>query len=56
MPAVEPALTSLKLSAKFAARDVAKVIKSALANLEPGSDVFYRVLAGGSPISPVIRL
>ncbi len=40
--AVEPALTSLKLSAKYAAGDVAKVIKSALANLEqgrPGLDV-----------------
>jgi large subunit ribosomal protein L22 len=40
--AVEPALTSLQLSPKHAARDVAKVIKSALANLEqgqPGLDV-----------------
>lgn len=40
--AVEPALTTLQLSHKFAAADVAKVIKSALANLEqgqPGVDV-----------------
>lgn len=40
--AVEPALTTLQLSDKFAAVDVAKVIKSALANLEqgrPGVDV-----------------
>ena len=35
--AVEPALTSLQLSPKYAAKDVAKVIKSALANLEQGS-------------------
>jgi large subunit ribosomal protein L22 len=39
---VEPALTSLKLSTKYAAKDVAKVVRSALANLEqaqPGVDV-----------------
>jgi large subunit ribosomal protein L22 len=39
---VEPALTSLKLSDKYAADDVAKVVRSALANLEqaqPGVDV-----------------
>lgn len=34
---VEPALTSLQLSPKYAAADVAKLIKSALANLEQGS-------------------
>ncbi len=32
--AVEPALTSLQLCRKYAAADVAKVVKSALANLE----------------------
>jgi large subunit ribosomal protein L22 len=40
--AVEPALTSLQLSPKYAAKDVAKLVKSALANLEqsqPGVDV-----------------
>lgn len=40
--AVEPALTTLQLSQKYASADVAKVIKSALANLEqgqPGVDV-----------------
>ena len=40
--AVEPALTSLQLSPKYAAKDVAKLVKSALANLEqaqPGIDV-----------------
>ena len=40
--AVEPALTSLQLCRKYAAADVAKVVKSALANLEqkrPGVDV-----------------
>jgi large subunit ribosomal protein L22 len=39
---VEPALTSLKLSPKGAARDVEKLVRSALANLEqaqPGVDV-----------------
>ena len=39
---VEPAITSLQLSNKYAAADVAKVVKSALANLEqtqPGVDV-----------------
>jgi large subunit ribosomal protein L22 len=39
---VEPALTSLKLSTKYAAKDVEKVVRSALANLEqaqPGVDV-----------------
>ncbi len=39
---VEPALTSLRLSDKYAARDVEKVVRSALANLEqaqPGVDV-----------------
>lgn len=39
---VEPALRSLRLSDKHAARDVAKVVRSALANLEqaqPGVDV-----------------
>jgi large subunit ribosomal protein L22 len=40
--AVEPALTSLQLSPKYAAKDVAKLVRSALANLEqaqPGVDV-----------------
>lgn len=40
--AVEPALTSLQLCPKYAAKDVAKLVKSALANLEqaqPGVDV-----------------
>ena len=40
--AVEPALTSLQLCRKYAAPDVAKLVKSALANLEqaqPGVDV-----------------
>jgi large subunit ribosomal protein L22 len=40
--AVEPALTSLQLSPKYAADDVAKLVRSALANLEqaqPGVDV-----------------
>ena len=40
--AVEPALTSLQLSPKYAAHDVAKLVRSALANLEqaqPGVDV-----------------
>ncbi|MDX2437100.1 MAG: 50S ribosomal protein L22 [Acidobacteriota bacterium] len=40
--AVEPALTSLQLSPKYAAIDVAKLVRSALANLEqaqPGVDV-----------------
>ena len=40
--AVEPALTSLQLCRKYAAHDVAKLVKSALANLEqaqPGVDV-----------------
>jgi len=32
--AVEPALTSLQLCRKYAAADVAKLVKSALANLE----------------------
>jgi large subunit ribosomal protein L22 len=39
---VEPALTSLQLCQKYAARDVAKLVRSALANLEqsqPGVDV-----------------
>jgi large subunit ribosomal protein L22 len=39
---VENALTTLQLSPKFAARDVAKLVQSALANLEqaqPGVDV-----------------
>mgnify|MGYP006293725537 CR=1 FL=1 len=39
---VEPALTSLQLCQKYAAHDVAKLVKSALANLEasqPGVDV-----------------
>ncbi|MGD9252335.1 MAG: 50S ribosomal protein L22 [Holophagae bacterium] len=31
---VEPALTTLQLSPKYAAKDVAKVVRSALANLE----------------------
>jgi len=48
---VEPALTSLKLSTKYAAKDVEKVVRSALANLEqaqPGVDVdkgFIRKIA-----------
>ncbi|MEJ2188084.1 MAG: 50S ribosomal protein L22 [Acidobacteriota bacterium] len=40
--AVEPALASLQLSPKYAADDVAKLVRSALANLEqaqPGVDV-----------------
>jgi large subunit ribosomal protein L22 len=40
--AVEPALTSLQMCRKYAAPDVAKLVKSALANLEqaqPGVDV-----------------
>jgi large subunit ribosomal protein L22 len=39
---VERALTTLQLSSKYAAKDVAKVVQSALANLEnaqPGVDV-----------------
>ena len=39
---VEPALISLKLSPKYAAKDVEKLVRSALANLEqahPGVDV-----------------
>jgi len=39
---VEPALTALALSDKYAARDVGKLVRSALANLEqgqPGVDV-----------------
>jgi large subunit ribosomal protein L22 len=39
---VEPALTSLQLCSKYAARDVEKLVRSALANLEnaqPGVDV-----------------
>ena len=39
---IEPALTSLQLSPKYAARDVEKLVRSALANLEqsqPGVDV-----------------
>ena len=32
--AVEPALTSLQLSPKYAAKDVAKLVKSAVANAE----------------------
>ena len=39
---VEPALTSLRLCQKYAAQDVEKVVRSALANLEqsqPGVDV-----------------
>ena len=39
---VEPALTTLKLSPKYAAKDVEKLVRSALANLEqkdPGVDV-----------------
>jgi large subunit ribosomal protein L22 len=31
---VEPALTSLRLSQKFAAKDIEKLVRSALANLE----------------------
>ena len=48
---VEPSLTSLKLSTKYAAKDVEKVVRSALANLEqaqPGVDVdkvFIRKIA-----------
>jgi large subunit ribosomal protein L22 len=67
---VEPALTSLKLSSKHAARDVAKVVRSALANLEqaqPGVDVdrvFIRSitvddgprLRRGRPASKWVRL
>jgi large subunit ribosomal protein L22 len=39
---IEPALTSLQLCTKYAARDVEKLVRSALANLEqsqPGVDV-----------------
>ena len=54
--AVEPALTSLQLSPKYAAKDVAKLVKSALANLEqaqPGVDVdrvfISRITVDGGP-------
>ena len=58
--AVEPALTSLQLSPKFAAKDVAKLLRSALANLEqaqPGVDVdrvFISKIAvdGGPSLDP----
>jgi large subunit ribosomal protein L22 len=67
---VEPALTSLRLSEKHAARDVEKVVRSALANLEqaqPGVDVdkvFIRAiqvddgprLRRGRPASKWVRM
>jgi large subunit ribosomal protein L22 len=67
---VEPALTSLRLSHKYAARDVEKVVRSALANLEqaqPGVDpdrVFIRAitvddgprLRRGRPASKWVRM
>ena len=67
---VEPALTSLKLSDKYAAHDVEKVVRSALANLEqaqPGVDVdtvFIRTitvddgprLRRGRPASKWVRM
>ena len=67
---VEPAITSLQLSNKYAAADVAKVVKSALANLEqaqPGVDVdkvFIRTitvddgprLRRGRPASKWVRM
>lgn len=53
---VEPALTSLQLSSKYAARDVEKLVRSALANLEqsqPGVDVdrvfISRITVDGGP-------
>ena len=67
---VEPALTSLQLCSKYAARDVEKVVRSALANLEnaqPGVDVgkvFVRTitvddgprLKRGRPASKWVRM
>jgi len=67
---VEPALTSLQLSNKYAAHDVAKVVRSALANLEqshPDVDVdkvFIRTiivddgprLKRGRPASKWVRM
>ncbi len=67
---IEPALTSLQLSPKYAARDVEKLVRSALANLEqsqPGVDVdkvfISRItvdggpsLKRGRPASKVVRM
>jgi large subunit ribosomal protein L22 len=53
---IEPALTSLQLSHKYAARDVEKLVRSALANLEqsqPDVDVdrvyISRITVDGGP-------
>lgn len=53
---IEPALISLQLSPKYAARDVEKLVRSALANLEqsqPGVDVdkvfISRITVDGGP-------
>ena len=67
---VEPALTSLQLSPKYAARDMEKLVRSALANLEqsqPDVDVdrvyISRItvdggpsLKRGRPASKVVRM
>ncbi|MCD4749266.1 MAG: 50S ribosomal protein L22 [Thermoanaerobaculales bacterium] len=67
---VEPALTSLQLSPKYAARDVEKLVRSALANFEqsqPDLDVdrvyISRItvddgprLKRGRPASKVVRM
>ena len=67
---VEPALTTLRLSSKYAARDVEKLLRSALANLEqadPGVDVdrvFIKTIAvdggpsmkRGRPASKWVRM
>ena len=53
---VEPALICLKLSSKYAAKDVEKLVRSALANLEhaqPGVDVdrvyIAKIFVDGGP-------
>lgn len=53
---VEPALTALRLSPKYAAKDVEKLVRSALANLEqaqPGVDVdrvyISKIFVDGGP-------
>ena len=53
---IEPALTSLQLSQKYAARDLEKLVRSALANLEqsqPDVDVdrvyISRIMVDGGP-------
>jgi len=67
---VERALTSLQLSSKYAARDVEKLIRSALANLEqakpgvnPDSVIIERItvddgprLRRGRPASKWVRM